>query len=342
MVKLVFLILCFAVFIHAETPDSYDDLPPPEMIEEELTEAQQRFDEAKRMFNPWYSGPLITGSAHVLPMGKYNQQPYLYVADLYGSYDRNRDVQSSPDEVQINALYLAQTGIAPKVDFTLALQGFYNRRQSEGGGGFGDIGTTFGIAILEETPWIPAMKIGIGETFPTGVYNDLNPTKNGIDATGAGSYVTTFTLNMSKVVWWFLLHPMSFRLSFNYKIPTNVTVKNFNAYGGGFNTRGKISPGQSFIGDFAFEYSFTKFWVFALDLSYVYTFDTSFSGTKGTDSNGLPASIGSPSGDQLSLAPAIEYNPFANIGILGGAWFTVYGRNSSAFATGIISYYHVF
>lgn len=338
MRKLFFLL---PLFLFSQEPTE-NDIPPPEVIEEQLEDAEQLFNEAKKMFNPWYSGPLLTGSAHTLDPGLYNGQAYLFVNDFYGNYDRNRNLQSQPDLVQTNPVYLGQTGIVKGLDVSLTLQGFYNRQSGEGGGGFGDLSLAFGIALLHETPWIPAVKIGLGETFPTGKYQKLNPEKNGIDAIGAGTYLTTFTLNASKVVWWWLLHPISLRLSFNYKVPTKVSVKDFNAYGGGFGTDGKVRPGQTFVGDFALEYSFTKFWAFACDLVYQYSGRTKFFGNRGVDETGGVASVSTPTNDQLSLAPAIEYNPYSTLGFIGGVWFTVYGRNSSAFISGVVSYYQVF
>ena len=38
-----------------------------------------------------------------------------------------------------------------------------------------------------------------------------------------------------------------------------------------------------------------------------------------------------------SADPVIEYNWSENLGVLGGAWFSVYGRNSLAFVQGVFS-----
>ena len=49
------------------------------------------------------------------------------------------------------------------------------------------------------------------------------------------------------------------------------------------------------------------------------------------------APIGAPEGWQLSLAPAIEYNFNENWGVIAGPWFTVAGKNSSAFIVGMLA-----
>ena len=321
-----------------------EEISPPshEVIEKELEDAQEKFDAASKMFNPWYAGPLLTGSAHTLDPGLYNQQPYLFVFDNYGIYSKSGHSRPIHDLVVVNPVYIAQTGIVKGWDLSATLQGFYNKQRGKDSVGFGDLPIAFGIALLQETPYLPAIKLGLSETFPTGKYRRLNPNNNGLDATGSGSYITTFTLNLSKVVWWITLHPMSFRASLNYKLPSKVHVKGFNAYGGGYGTNGKVTPGQSFIGNIAFEYSFTQKWVFATDLSYVYNHKSTFRGNPGVSATGNNASVGVPYNNSFSIAPAIEYNPYATMGFVGGIWFTVWGTNSFNFISGILSYTQVF
>ena len=38
--------------------------PPPEQIEKQIEKAQSDLEVAEKMFIPWYTGPLITGSAN--------------------------------------------------------------------------------------------------------------------------------------------------------------------------------------------------------------------------------------------------------------------------------------
>jgi hypothetical protein len=94
--------------------------------------------------------------------------------------------------------------------------------------------------------------------------------------------------------------------------------------------------GSSYSADFGYEFSFTQRWVFALDVVYNYNQKTTFSGRSG----GSP--VGGPFSDELSLAPAIEYNVNENLGFLGGVWFSVWGRNSLDFVSGIVSFTYSF
>jgi hypothetical protein len=159
----------------------------------------------------------------------------------------------------------------------------------------------------------------------------------GLNATGAGVYATQFGLGLSKVIFWATQHPMNLRIFCGYQLSTIANVKNFNAYGGGFGTTGRVRPGNALSLDFGYEYSFTQRFNFAIDVVYSATGSTKFHGTAGTLADGTPASVGIGYSDNLSLSPALEYSFSPKIGIIAGAWFSVYGRNSNNFASGIIS-----
>jgi len=309
----------------------------PDEVQQELNVQQQEFEEAKEIFNPWYAGPLITGSANTLPKGKTNIQPYLFITDTYGVYNGHRHKESIDDILSISPQMAVQWGLTDRLLLIVSGQVVYNNQNGASAWNFND--TTVGLAygVVHETTSRPAVRIGVTESFPSGRYQDLRPRLYGVDATGSGSYKTTFSLNLSKVTWWSTLHPMSFRGSFNYTVASDAHVEGFNSYGGGYGTSGDVDVGNSFTIDLGYEFSFTQEWVFALDVVYQNNNKSTFSGHKGLNTKGETAHVGIPSSDQLSLAPAIEYNPNANLGWLAGLWFTATGRNSGAFVSGILS-----
>ena len=314
---------------------------PHSESEAELKSAEDEFREAKKMFQPYYAGPLITPSAHIIPPGYFNIQPYLFYTNNYGRFDESGKSHDIPNLNNFNPQVVFQFGMISWMDGIIVAQGTRNTQRGKSSTNWGDTSFGLGFGLLSEGPYRPALFFGVTETFPTGKYQHLSAHKNGIDATGAGSYQTKFSFNISKVVWWVTTHPMNLRLSLNYNVPAPVTVSGINAYGGARNTHGKAHLGQGFQGDFGYEYSFTQRWVFALDVVYTYNAKTTFSGRRG-GTPAAPAVVGGPFNDQLSLAPAIEYNPSENFGILGGVWFTVWGRNSFNFVSGVFSLEYTF
>lgn len=346
-IYLLALMFSHSVFAdETEQARSAQGAPSPAAVEQELVNAEQEFSDAKKMFNPWYTGPILAPSAHLMDPGSYNIQPYLFVTWNYGKYQQSGKMERSPTMFQVSPQIPIQIGITSWIDAVVTLQAQYNKENDRSYFDFGDLPISVGFPILKEGPYIPAILFSVQEVFPTGNYQKLNPTKNGIDATGAGAYTTNFYLNFGKVVWWWwLAHPMAFRLSLKYGVPSDVHVKGFNNYGGGYGTDGKVKPGQSFSADFGYEFSFTQHWAAALDIVYNYSFKTTFRGNLGRvgqDPTSQAASVGGPYNDQLSLAPAIEYNWNENLGAIAGAWFTVWGRNSTAFASGVVSVTYTF
>jgi hypothetical protein len=114
-------------------------------------------------------------------------------------------------------------------------------------------------------------------------------------------------------------------------------VHGFNTYGGGFGTQGRVLPGNILQAIVSFEFTLSQNWVFAIDNVYTHTNATHFYGVLGTTAEGVSASVGGPSSEQFSFAPAIEYNFSANLGIAAGCWFTAWGRNSTEFRSGVVN-----
>jgi hypothetical protein len=332
------LLLPCLFLTHLFADDSQDQTPlvPPEQLEKELAEAQKEFEEAKKMFNPWYTGPLITPSATVLQPPQVVVQPFFSYTNNYARYDKHGHPHGIPHLKVLNpSMAAVQVGITKWMDASLSFQGIRNIQHGHAYTNWGDTSVTVGFGLLTETPYRPAIKLAVKEIFPTGHYQHFNLKKANVESTGAGSYQTVASLNLSKVVWWLTTHPMAFRTSLNYTIPSNVPVAGFNTYGGAKGTHGTVNPGNIFAGDFGYEYSFTQRWVAALDVVYTYTGKTRFSGHR-------TAPVGGPFNDQLSLAPALEYNVSEKLGFIAGVWFPVWGRNSLKFFSEIVSLTYTF
>lgn len=310
----------------------------PEQIEEQLDEAEAEFERAKQMFNPWYTGPLITPSASMMPPANGNIQPYIFIADNYAQFNEDRQSISLPDNlIQLNTSVVIQTGITDTVDFLVVPAALVNWQNDQTGGGFQDLSATIGFLINKQTPYTPQVKFTIAQSFPTGKYQNLSFNGLNLNSTGAGAYSTQFGLVFGKLFFWTTQHPLNTRLFLGYKVSTSVHVENFNTYGGGFRTRGTVRPGNNFAADLGLEVSLSQRWVFATDIVYTATNLTKFSGNPGVTAAGTPASVGGGYSDNLSIAPAIEYNWSDSAGFIGGAYFSVYGRNSLNFAQAVLS-----
>ncbi len=287
---------------------------------------------------PWFTGPLLAPSGYTTPPGHYNVQPYLYYTVDTGQYDQHWHTSSTSHFNSVSLEVQTKFGILSRLDFTISPKAFYQETQGQHTINVGDIPFGFGVQLLPAKitdPW-PAIKLSLRANIPTGKYQKFNPDKLRTDAMGTGSWLPGVGLTFAKLWDLGANHFIEGRLGLNYQVGTPVHVKGFNTYGGGYGTDGTAYHGNIFWVDGSIQYNLTQNWALACDLFYNHRKHDRFSGNPGT-LNGEKASVTRPTSDQLSLAPAIEYNFSKNVGIIGGVWFTFAGQNASRFISGVIS-----
>lgn len=302
---------------------------------------------------PWFTGTLLCPSGYVVPKGYMNVEPYVFFTDTFGHYNGNWKPKSMPRFWSVNPYFPVWIGLTEKLDLQTSPQFYWNETQGRSATRFGDWPVTLNIQLIEEKEkkWWPAIKLILREVFPTGKYQKLNPNKLGTDATGYGAFTTSAGLAFSKLFHFQKIHFLNTRFFINFSVPSRVHVKGFNTYGGGVGTNGYVYPGYFITAIAGAEYSLTQNWVLAMDIFNIYTNKTRFKGKKGTggsaagnplsgfetDTTPGEATVGVPSSDTLSLAPAIEYNFSEWIGVIGGCWFSIAGRNTGQFVGGVLA-----
>lgn len=170
--------------------------------------------------------------------------------------------------------------------------------------------------------------LGTGDR-PTGRYSELSPATADLERTGGGAYATTFGIARQKAIPFGGEHVLRYRLNATYGIYSSVAVRGFNAYGGGFGTTGRVSPGAVSTVTIAGEYSLTRRPVLALDIGFQTVTATQFSGDPGLDAQSRPALVGRDASNLVTIAPALEYSWNQHVGVLAGPWMSLSGRNTS-------------
>ena len=289
----------------------------------------------------WLTGPLIAPTGTVIPYGSFEIESYVYATTNTGTYNSNwNSVSAEHNFFSLNPQFLCFFGLTPWMDINISPQFFYDTTNGQHNWNFGDLPVALDFQLLDAgyTPYFPGIKFTVRETFPTGPYQNLNPNKLLTDQSGAGTFGTTMNLVLYKVYHLTGHHFLSMTYSATYTVTTPVNVHGFNTYGGGYGTKGYALPGNTFQAIASFEVSLSQNWALALDNVYTHVDQTRFFGNPGVVSIGGPAaSVGAPSSEQISFAPAIEYNFSSNLGIIAGCWFTAWGRNSTRFCSGVIS-----
>ncbi len=284
---------------------------------------------------PYFTGPILTPSAENAPPGEFLVEPYIFMTNQFGEFNNSRQSKSTPDLFTLKESLVYQMGLSDFLDFTATFNVEQRWQGSARASGLGDTQIEFGIPLMKEQPNRPALRLTVTESFPTGKYQKLTPGKESLEAMGSGSYETSLAFNVTKAVHWMQLHPMVVRASLQYTIPTSVNVRGPNAYVSDPKAIGRVRPGQSVGIKTSIEVSLTQKLALACDLTYSYQCSSSFSPKTGAREQ-MPL----PSSDTLQCAPAIEYSLSEHIGFLAGVWFTITGRNSPQFVSGVLTMYY--
>lgn len=288
---------------------------------------------------PWFTGPLLAPSAFTIPPQHYNLEPYVFAVANTGVYGADWKTVNNPTFWNNYLLFLTQIGLTSFADCQISPTINYNFTRNVQDVAFGDLPIILNLQIYKHVgavkDWSWALKFFIHELFPTGKYQNLALNKWGTDVGGSGLWKTTIGFILGNIFYLGDGHFLSWRTVLGTTFPASTTVKNLNAFGGGPGTKGTVSVSQSFQFDTSVEINLNRNWVFALDIAGIVSGSTRFEGVTSV-SNAAPSSV------QLSLAPALEYNWNQNLGMIFGSWFTVAGRNSTQFVSGVVAlnYYH--
>jgi hypothetical protein len=279
---------------------------------------------------PWFTGPLLAPAGKTIPPGYFNFEPYAFYT-VYPAGFRN-----------FETVPILTAGVWDFLDIQTSVPYDFSWDQGQHGNNIGDYSIGLGLQILtQKGPLIPDFRLVIQEVLPTGRYDNLNPNKLGTDQTGMGAYQTIIGFNFQRLMTLPNYHYLRARFSAVIATSSTVSVENLSVFGGAEGTDGNVRPGNSYTADLAFEYVLTQHWVPVFEAVYVNSSTTTFSGNPGFSPGGT-FRVGGPGGAQISLAPAIEYNFNANLGVIGGVWFSANGPAAAQFTSFTLAINYIF
>jgi hypothetical protein len=297
--------------------------------------AKAHHEQAEDQIPAWNTGPLLCPTFQLCAKGTYNIEPYMYINAIYGTYNDKWNESSQDYIVQAYSYNLIQIGLSDYFNVSLSPQFFYQTYNNYSVANIGDLPLQAYFGLIKDDPEskIPGMLIGVKSTVPLGRYKNLSPEGAVADAIGGGSWRPTVDIAVGKQIHLGGTRFLIVRSYFAYQFLNNFKVQGFNAYGGGYKSKGIMKMGAQYTFIASFEYAFSRHGVFAFDFNYQHNNKMTFRGEGGyIDINNTIISIGGiPSSDQLSIAPALEYNFNANVGLIAGVWFSIAGRNAQAF-----------
>jgi hypothetical protein len=280
----------------------------------------------------WWTGPIIANSAVTLPQGHYLIEPYLF------------DVISD-DAESFGSLTFMLYGATDKLTVGIVPVFGYNK-----GDGMRSVGPRvadssvllqYRLRQYQQGSWLPAVSLQVQHTVPTGSYDQLDP--DSADGFGGGAHSTLVQLNTQTYFWMRNGRILRMRLNVGATRSREAALRDVSVYGTPEGFVGRARPGDSWNVNAAWEYSFTRNWVLALDLAYRHSDSTRVSGVVSDgapDSTPVPLEFQSGSSEAWFLAPAVEYNFSPSFGIIFGTRL-IRGRNTTDSVTPVIAFNYV-
>lgn len=289
--------------------------------------------------DPWFTGPILAPAGHTVPRGHTNFELYGIDAFVNAQFDDNGHAHRVPLFKSLVFNPLLTHGFTDWLDMQLSIPYAFNSTRRVDYHRLADTSVALGLQILEQkdSKWIPNLRLVIQETFPTGKYNGLIPAFYGTDATGLGSYRTLIGLNFQLLNEIYDSHYLRTRLILSSLISSSVDINGVSSFGGSIHTRGTVNPGVEDNIDLAFEYTLTQNWVAVMEGYYSEGQASRFDGILDILNDGEHPAVGSKQYYEYGLAPALEYNFNGNVGIIGGVWFPIQGKNTSRFMSYVLA-----
>jgi len=312
---------------------------------------------------PWFTGPLLSGSPVVTPLGTVNTYLDMLSQHNSGIYQNDYDFISTPRYLSSDFSPSFVYGLTNDVDFGVELDYLRNQNEGQSYSGLGDTNMNLGFQLMTQgtSKNRSNIKLTLHQLFPTGRYDQLDPQYYTSNALGVGSYHTGISIVGQHLFALQESHYLNVYGGMTLTYASSLRLHGLSTYGGGRETDGIIYPGDSLTADLAAEYLISKNWVAVIEGYFLGQRASHFVGRVGNNpaafiEGRLPSEpgshrilfnrimpnlhnlgnyekIGSGNVAQITLAPALEYNFSDDIGIIGGAWFSVSGKNAPAFFT---------
>lgn len=289
----------------------------------------------------WWTGPMLANSAATLPRGHILIETYVYDVAVRSAFDARGTRRSVPESHGFGTQTYALYGLADRFSVGLIPTAGFNRPSvgpSSSGIRMGDIGGSAQYRLTSTDPCsrMPTMSVNVQETFPTARYDRLGERPS--DGMGAGAYTTTVSLYGQKLFWLPTGHILRSRLDMSQSLSSAPRVSGASVYGTTTGFAGRAEPGAALYVDSSWEYSVTRSWVLALDVTYRHSRD---SRAVGLDATGADVVLHSGASEAFGLAPAVEYSWASNVGVLFGTRIIAAGRNSARSITPAVAINYV-
>ena len=272
---------------------------------------------------------MLANTPATAPRGHSLAETYLYDTATQGVYSSAGAHHSAPHANSYGSLTYLIYGLSDKTGFGLIPTAGYNTAAgapSSSGPGLGDLTLLLQRRLSTFHPCgrMPILSVNVEQTLPTGQYDRLSRAANGI---GSGAWTTNPAFLSQMYFWLPNRRIVRTRLDLSDAFSRSVPVQDASVYGTTNGFRGAAHPGSSFYLDNSWEYSLTRRWVLAADITYRNNASTRVTGSY--PGNPAPVTLNSGWSDTWALAPAVEYSWKPYLGVLLGVRIIPAGHNTT-------------
>ena len=281
--------------------------------------------------NQWFTGSLEAPSPALPKAGMLAIEPYAVLQLNTGAYAENgHHVSASDNTSTVETLLVIKYGITDRltVEALPSLSRSWNSQTHSSGAGVGDLPIELEYRLTDGNyhNGAPSLTFDLGITLPTGEYNRLSRSLNGV---GQGSYLLKQGVVMQSLFDTPGNHPVRIRVYASiYEPLSHPAINDLSVYGTSQGFTGEVHPGISGQMGIGAGWALDRNWVFALDL--VQNLARGYR-LIGVDGAGNAFATTGPNLSSTALAPAIEYNWSANAGLIAGVEFTAAGHNTASY-----------
>ncbi|WP_240758968.1 hypothetical protein [Lichenicoccus roseus] len=277
----------------------------------------------------WYTGSLFSPSGAEAEAGEMAIEPYLEGVDEVGRYDSHGHVQTIDPQNSLSQSTLLKYGLTNRLSI-YSLPDF--------AWGFGKDGATSGIKAgdlpielqyrvldADKPRFIPAVTGFLGVGIPTGDYDRLSRTQDGV---GSGAWLLRFGFVAQSEVKPEPRYPLRIRLWAVGRQPfATVPVSGTSVYDTPAGFAGRARVGFSGNAGTSLELGLTQRWVLALDIYRVWADGTDIRGR--VADGAVPYVSSEGASGTWNVGPAAEYNWSATQGAILGVIVPFDGHNTT-------------
>jgi hypothetical protein len=280
----------------------------------------------------WFTGSLEAPSPALPKAGIFATEPYFIYSSNTGSYDNSGAHHSTGnDGNQFQTIVLLKYALTDRISVQAIPSVVQSWNKQSNGTGIGDLPVEVDYRFNDENNMtgFPSVTASLGINLPTGHYERLHPSLNGLDGLGSGSYTLKEGLLAQSLFDTSGHHPVRLRFYAEAFEPVaTVPVQGISVYGTDQGFGGHATPGFASVLGIGGGIALDQQWVLALDLV------QHFSGGShllGNEVAGPLVNTKAPGSARTAVAPAVEYNLSDSLGIIAGVEFSVAGRNSGSY-----------